>query len=348
MNPYKNLPKDYFWKYGALESSPFSLENIYVKKFEILKHWKIATAGSCFAQHIAKHLNKGGYKIIDAEPAPFHLRSENHSTYGYSMYSARYGNLYTAQQLLQLAKEVVSGQTPSDSIWEQNGRHYDAFRPSIEPNGLSSKKEVEIHRAHHIKAVRKVFEDMDLFVFTLGLTEAWVNDESQTVYPTAPGVIAGTFDAEVYSFKNFSFYECINAFNEFQDVLRTIRGDRPFPRILLTVSPVPLTATASGEHILKANTYSKSTLRAVAGHLSDFQDHIDYFPSYEIITNPNSRSLFYESNLRNVRKEGVEAVMRVFSSQHHQALSTETDGIAQNGFLGDVQCEEELLEVFGK
>ena len=83
----------------------------------------------------------------------------------------------------------------------------------------------------------------------------------------------------------------------------TIRQGRPF-NILLTVSPVPLTATASGSHVLVSSTYSKSVLRAVAGDLCSECKHIDYFPSYEIITNPRLHSSAFANNLRSVR-EGV-------------------------------------------
>ena len=38
----------------------------------------------------------------------------------------------------------------------------------------------------------------------------------------------------------------------------------PKARLVLTVSPVPLAATASGSHVLPATIYSKSVLRAAA------------------------------------------------------------------------------------
>ncbi len=191
---------------------------------------------------------------------------------------------------------------------------------------------------------------MDLFIFTFGLTEAWVHNIHHTVYPTAPGVIAGNFSSDEFSFKNFSFYECINAFNKFQTALQKLRGTKSLPRIILTVSPVALTATASNNHILSANTYSKSILRSVAGHLADHQHHIDYFPSYEIVTNPSSRHTFFKNNLREVRPEGVDTVVNIFLSQHmpnsrekqsqHQHSSPPCD------LSNDIQCEEALLETF--
>src|SRR5207344_451486 len=79
---------------------------------------------------------------------------------------------------------------------------------------------------------------------------------------------------------------------------------------------VPLTATATSNHVLVATTYSKSVLRAVAGSLADTYPNTDYFPSYEMIASPWSKGFFYEANMRAVNTGGVAAVMRVFFEQH--------------------------------
>ena len=83
-------------------------------------------------------------------------------------------------------------------------------------------------------------------------------------------------------------------------------------RLLLTVSPVPLTATASGAHVLSATSHSKSLLRAVASEALQEHAGIDYFPSYEIITHPAYRGMFYAPNMRSVLPEGVDHVMKCF------------------------------------
>ena len=116
-----------------------------------------------------------------------------------------------------------------------------------------------------------------LVVFTLGLTETWAHTGSGTVYPTAPGTIAGQIDPDVHSFVNFRAAEIRRDFEAVREVFRAANPDVKF---LLTVSPVPLTATASGGHVLPATIYSKSILRTVAGELSEDFDDVDYFPSY--------------------------------------------------------------------
>ena len=132
--------------------------------------------------------------------------------------------------------------------------------------------------------------------------------------------------------------------------MKGLRDGRPF-KILLTVSPVPLTATASGRHVLASTVYSKSILRSVAGQLSLSQKNIDYFPSYEIVTNPRMHSTAFADNLRSVRGEAVEAVMKHFFVEH-PVLDVQTDQsksrrrMQKSSSLEQAQCEEALLEAF--
>ncbi len=344
-SPYVDLPKQAFWKSGVVQENPFHVQEIIQPKFKVEKQTKIATAGSCFAQHITAHLKRHGLQVLDAEPAPSTLAADQHTKYGYSIYSARYGNIYTVRQLLQLCQEISGERELARFAWQKNGRFFDALRPGVEPDGYASAEEVISKRQSHLSKVKSVFEDMDLFIFTLGLTEAWIDQQTQTVFPTAPGTIAGNFNPDQYSFKNFQFIEILADFNKFQQELQKIRRGRPL-KILLTVSPVPLTATASGKHVLVSTTYSKAILRAVAGQLSDNQPHIDYFPSYEIVNNPRLHSIAFADNLRTVRSEVVSIVMQHFSKAYlpQESANKPETPLKQQAF--NPQCEEMLLETF--
>jgi hypothetical protein len=312
LSPYQNLPPNRFWRTGVSETTPEEVAGLYCKKFAIAPTDKIATAGSCFAQHIARYMRKKKFSVLDVEPPPPLLRDELHEKYGYALYSARYGNIYTARQLLQLARDAADGSVDTADIWVKEGRYYDALRPNVEPNGFGSIEEALANRRNHLEKVRELFETMDVFVFTFGLTEAWVSRDTGRVYPTAPGTIAGEFDPSLFEFRNFGFNEVHDDFVAFREL---VHARNPGVRFLVTVSPVPLTATASDHHVLVATTYSKSVLRSVAGALAaEFAD-IDYVPSYEIIAAPWSKAAFYEENLRSVRPEGVAAVMRVFFAE---------------------------------
>jgi hypothetical protein len=320
--PYTSLEPNRFWRTGVSETHPLTAKNLYTKKFPISHTDRIATAGSCFAQHVTNQLRAKGFSVMDVEPRPPFLQDDVAKEFGYGIYSARYGNIYTVRQLLQLARDADTGAVDALNVWTRDGRFFDALRPNTEPKGYDSVEEALALRRDHLKKVRQLFAAMDVFIFTLGLTEAWVDVRTGTVFPTAPGTIAGDFDPEFYAFKNFGFAEIHDDFMEFHSLVTTWN---PALRIILTVSPVPLTATATDNHVLIATTYSKSVLRAVAGSLADANPTIDYFPSYEMIASPWSKGFFYDANMRSVNSGGVAVVMRVFFEQHGKGAASIDD-----------------------
>lgn len=375
-NPYETLPDTAYWKTGVAAVHPMDISGLYKKKITLGPDSKIATAGSCFAQHITRFLKANGFGLLDVEPAPAGLAIAHHQKFGFSTYSARYGNIYTARQLLQLAQQAFDPDPlkglENASIWEKDGRFYDAFRPSVEPDGQASRSDVISSRQAHLQRVRDLFLSMDVFVFTLGLTETWRHRETGFVFPTAPGVIAAPSAPADFEFLNLGFADVLADIEGFITLVSQHRGGKGF-EILLTVSPVPLTATASGQHVLAATMQSKAILRAAAGELYNRHSFVDYFPSFEIINNPWNGSLYYERNLRSVSPHGVAAVMKCFFDQHrfgpqtdapwrevnhgllaineaeyYEPMEGATPSSTERGAAVDVQCEEELLNAFTK
>jgi hypothetical protein len=325
-SPYEGLAATQFWRTGVAEAhSP--PKGLYRKKFSIDAGDRIVTAGSCFAQHISLHLRANGFTVLDYEPAPSGLSAETAGKFGYGLYSARYGNIYAVRQLLQLAHDAFQGHVDPADIWTKEGRYYDALRPAVEPDGFESIDEAIELRREHLTIVRKLFTDMTVFIFTLGLTEAWVHRQSGRVFATAPGTLAGDYDPAIHAFENFTSAQIYSDFALFYDL---IKSRNPNVNMLLTVSPVPLTATATRQHALTATTYSKSALRAAAGELCDTYAGIDYFPSYEIVASPWARRSYYESNMRSVSAEGVNAVMQAFFDEHGAATGQPEDGRASD------------------
>ena len=340
VSPYRGLSSRAFWRHGVVRQQPEAVEDLYRRRFAIAPADRIATAGSCFAQHIANRLRRHGYTVLDTEPPPRGLDGPQQARFGYGLFSARFGNIYTTRQLLQLLEEARGKFRPADIAWQHDGRWYDALRPNVEPEGLDSAEEVHALRVQHLRQVRAMIRQTDVFVFTFGLTEAWLHAESGTVYPTAPGTIAGSYDPAIHAFRNFSYEEVLADFLRVREVFRK---SNPSVRFLLTVSPVPLAATAADAHVLTATTHSKSVLRAVAGALAERYEEVDYFPSYEIIATPFAEGRFYEADRRSVTRAGVDAVMRVFFSQHRKVVPAPTPAEAQ-----PVVCEEAMLAAFGK
>jgi len=359
-HPYADLPVERYWKSAVAERHVTELQDLYRPKFHLGRGDRVAVAGSCFAQHVGRHLKAQGFAVLDREPAPEFLSDEVANRFGYRIYSARYGNIYTARQLLQLILDSNAGTTRPEDFWHKDGRVFDALRPNVEPDGLGSLDEAVLHRVQHLAGVRALFAETDVLIFTLGLTEAWEGRETGTVYPTCPGVIAGTFDPARHSFVNYDFPSVLADMVEVRSLLKAIN---PAMNMLLTVSPVPLTATASGQHVLVATTYSKSVLRAVCGSMTEMFEDVDYFPSYELIASPVARGFFYEPNLRSINRNGVAMVMSQFLGAHAAggaselvdqdetdtpAAAREARRRARQRRNDDVVCEEELLEAFAQ
>lgn len=328
-HPYINLPEKHFWQKSISNKHFFDLRELF-NPVDI-GNIKIGTAGSCFAQHVTRNIKERGFNFLDCEHKPSFISDEQATTFGYNMYSARYGNIYSSRQLLQLLLEAKGKRTPTDLIWKKDGRFYDSLRPAVMPGGLSSPSLVEKDRALHIAKVKQFFSEVQLFIFTLGLTECWIHNELDgTVFPTAPGVIAGEYNSSKYIFYNLNTANVVDDLENFWTELKEIN---PNVKMILTVSPVPLAATASNNHILVANTYSKSVLRAAASDFIMHKKDVTYFPSYEIINSHPSRSMFFDPDLRTVNKVGVNFVMKHFFND---------DGIS-NSFTTDIMCDEDNI-----
>lgn len=351
--PYAALPQYCFWKQSISQVAGVDVDPVTDPKFVISPSDKVATAGSCFAQHISRRLQTHGFQYMQAElpegsPPDAKVR-------GFYDFSARYGNVYTARQLVQLFDRAYGYFTPMEPVWPRKGGGFcDPFRPRIEPEGFVSEGAVVADTATHLAAVRRMFESLDVFVFTLGLTECWTSKLDGSAYPLAPGVAGGEFDPEKYEFKNFTVSEVAGDLRTFIVKLKIVN---PQARILLTVSPVPLVATAEDRHVLVSTTYSKAVLRVAAEEINSQFTNVCYFPSYEIITGPHAQGRYFGPDRREVVEEGVEHVMRIFMSRmttigtDHGGDPSDMAAIASAidstekamGALADSACDEEML-----
>ncbi|UTA49543.1 GSCFA domain-containing protein [Simiduia sp. 21SJ11W-1] len=327
-HPYKKFPDTSFWRRsvsGVPVSEVDPVGGSFKLKLDVSE--KIATAGSCFAQHIARHLRKSGYNYFVAETGHPLLSESVKNANNYGLYSARYGNIYTARQLLQLFSRAFGKFTPLEGAWKDaDGAYVDPFRPTTQPGGYASELELEFDRKQHLLLTRKMFEELDVFVFTLGLTECWRSKEDGAVFPLCPGVEGGEFCEGKYEFYNQSISDVVSDMTAFVESLFEINSKA---KIILTVSPVPLMATAEpDEHVLSATSYSKSVLRVAANELAKSHEKIHYFPSYEIITGAFNRGEYFAEDLRSVREEGVSHVMKVFMN-HASNSSIDSASLAQ-------------------
>ncbi|OYX24154.1 MAG: GSCFA family protein [Rhodobacterales bacterium 32-66-7] len=357
-HPYENLPEDRFWRSAVAERDALDITGLWKPKLRISHRTRIVTAGSCFAQHFAKALVARRYRWQDHEPGPPGLTPAQRLDYHYGTFSFRTGNIYTPRMLRQWLTWALTDTPVPAEVWGREGRVYDPFRPGVEPGGFHSATEMAASRQDTLAAIRSAVTGAQVFVFTLGLTEAWADRTTGVEYAVCPGTIAGTFDPKRHLFVNHGFAALLA---DMQAVLQLLQATNPRIRLLLTVSPVPLTATASGQHVLLATSHSKSMLRAVAPELTATEGLVDYFPSYEIITHPAYRGRFYAPNLRSVLPEGVDHVMRSFFQDQEAAFGPQRGSAPVDiaapppppdpaepelSEAEELRCEEEILAAF--
>ena len=346
-NPYSDLDPRAFWRPSVSDRSPFDVADLWTPKHPVVQRTRVSTYGSCFAQHFGRALQRRGFGWLLAETPPEGLSEATANTFSYGQFSSRPGNIYTTSLLRQWTDWAIAGGHGPEEVWKKDERYYDPFRPRVEPNGFASAEEVLASRAVTIAAFRSSIETADTLVFTLGLTESWVNIETDYEYPMCPGTVAGDFNPQRHVFRNQN-YPTVRA--NLVEAIRLMRSVNPKLRFLLTVSPVPLTATKSDNHVIVATTHSKSILRAVAGAVAEEQRIVDYFPSYEIITSPVFKGMFFEPNQRSVNPNGVQFVMKHFFAGQERTFGLTLDdadaGRASRASARDAACEEELLDAF--
>lgn len=342
-NPYTGLPDHHFWRRSVAGIEPFHLDPVTAVRFRIGRDERVATAGSCFAQHISRRLAGIGFNYFVTEDGAG-LPEDERKSRQFGVFSARFGNLYTTRQLLQLLEACLDGRTPAEAAWQRDdGRFVDALRPQVEPDGFATADAVLEARADHLQHVRRMFTECDVFVFTLGLTEAWCSLVDGTVYPLAPGVAGGRHDPRRHAFANFTV-EAVGA--DLEAFLQRLRSVNPAVRVILTVSPVPLVATYEPRHVLVSTTYSKSVLRVAAEAAWRAHDWVEYFPSYEIITGHYHGGAYFEADCRNVNAIGVDHAMRCFLRHYADGPSRPSPGPLATPVPPDqdVVCDEEAIE----
>jgi len=269
----------------------------------ITKKTKIATAGSCFAIEIAKHLQNRGFHYLITE----HWGEPGQPSHS----SARWGIIFNTPSFRQLVQKSFGEIKLPQIYWTQNveglPKVYDPFREDIIYDNV---RDYEIDQDIHLANSRKAFQECELFIFTLGMNEVWRLAGSQFVFSRSPWQTAG----ELIERRFLTVEENVQ---ELRQAIRTVRRHNPHCRFIFSVSPVPLHATFdANRHVVESNTLSKAILRVAAEQVCDPGEGIYYFPSYEYVMacaeNP------WEPDERHVNPRTVAAIMDMFEEMFVQ------------------------------
>ena len=234
--------------------------------------------GSCFAREIEHALTRRGGNVISLDDSfriPAFEREGEHPTGFFHRYTPD-----AMVQEFERAFDMIEAWDPEHSLIQHvNNRYLDMNFPDV--GLLATPAAIRERRAVSAALVRKVV-DADIVILTLGLTEGWLEIETGLAINAIAGpALVGNRDA--YALRQISFERCVAALEKIVAIIRAHHRSGQF-RLIVTVSPVPLTSTFTGDDVIIANMRSKSTLRAAAAAFVAGCGMADYFPSYEIVT----------------------------------------------------------------
>ncbi len=253
----------------------------------ITKDTKALAFGSCFAEYFIQFLKAHGYNkwmINEEKLAP--CMENLLVSLGQS-----FENAFVIEQQFRWAFGEF---TPSSFLWFTKDKQYFEATEERRDN------------------IREHFEQVDVVVITLGLSEIWFDRiENEPMWRSIPQQL---YDKDRHVFKLATVDETITVFHKLN---RLIKKYLPRLKVIFTISPIPLLATFRDQSPVTANLVSKSILKvALDTFLSDplvkVTEHYYYFPSYEIVLNCFEQP--FQDDNRHVKEEVATQVMEVFGS----------------------------------
>lgn len=302
-------PKAVFWPAPNDERkypSRFSLLP-FVQKYPILDFdTPIGSAGSCFAQEIAKVFQEENYNYVVTErnddPNNGIMVDNYECGDKYAIACANYGILFNTPSFRQLAERAF-GVKPTKKLLFQSNEGYwvDPYRENVV---FTSKQAYADDYQLHLDATRKALEQSKVFIITLGLNECWQFRDGS--------VLSRNPHHNMYPFvqpKVLSVQENVDNIQAFFDI---VKQHNPDLKLIISVSPVPFLATgrAKEHHIVTANMHSKAVLLVAAEMLVKNNEDMYYLPSYELVTQCLKEP--WAEDDRHVSRETVGQVVNMF------------------------------------
>lgn len=272
--------------------------------FKIRMDDKLFAIGSCFARGIEKTLLRSGFDVVSAAKD-----FDKFATTGNKVTSLGFTNKYTTFSILN---EITWALDPDARFPEMSLIDVETgicIDPHINPTLQKVDRAGTLERRKIITDVTRRIKDCRVVFMTLGLVEVWHDSHAGVSLNTTPDRKMQELYPGRYKFSVTDYISNLDNLEKIYGVLR--KYGHPKLSIIVTVSPVPLMVTYSKQDVVIANTYSKSTLRAVAQDWAARHDNVQYFPSYEIVMN-SDRSSTWDDDLRHVQGKAVKHIMDTF------------------------------------
>jgi Flp pilus assembly protein TadD len=279
------------WPTIAAEFSGWVWPTITNPTFKLTASDTIFTIGSCFARNVEEHVARLGCRVpmLDLNLPPDEWRGSANSAMNKFSPPSFSQVLEWAGRIYDRDKQVTWEDCAPFAL-PAGDRFFDMDMGGTPPVTL----ERFVARRQHIFDIFSTVFAADCLMMTPGLIEAWRDKETGLYAHEAPVNKAMLPHASRFEFEILSYEKCEAALLAAIDA---VRCRNPAIKILVTTSPVPLSATFSGQDIRIANTYSKSVLRAACGAITHKRPVVDYFPSYESVTLSHPDDVWQEDRI---------------------------------------------------
>lgn len=245
--------------------------------FTIRRDELVFTVGSCFARNIEKQLANEGFDF-----AAKHFAIPESESDFLSPEVDGLLNKYVVHSIMNELRWALDPATPypQAALVAQKGDKW--LDPHLHQAIAASSLERVMNRRRYVTNYFRRAADAGVFIMTLGLAEAWFDCNTGLYLNGLPPLSSRTTEPGRFEFHVLEYDQILESLEEIHSILT--RFGRPDLRFLVTVSPVVLGSTFSGEDVLVANTYSKAVQRAAVAAFVARHDNVNYFPSYESVT----------------------------------------------------------------
>lgn len=302
--------------------------------FSLSSSSKVITIGSCFARNIEEHLNVIGVALPTYQFLSPYNESPNRPNGVLNKFTPT-----SIKEELEWAIAVKQGELDfAESIQQfrfdtSNGQVID-----LQLNYAPISEERFVERRRELLSIYDQIISSDCMTITLGLVERWLDRETGLSVYGAPNSRELLKQKGRFYFSPLTFIE---AKEEVERIISVVREVNPEINFLITTSPVPLNKTFKDQDVVIANSYSKSTLRAVCGEICSKHENVDYFPSYEMVTFRDPESAF-GPDLRHVNDHVVGDVVQLLVDNYFTDV-TDFDNSVRKA-LGDLTAKRSNTE----
>jgi isopentenyl diphosphate isomerase/L-lactate dehydrogenase-like FMN-dependent dehydrogenase len=287
------------WAHHIERFSADIVDVAHPSKFKIGTDDTFFCLGSCFARNIEEHLIYHGVSVLSRRIVSPKQEWPNRVN--------GFVNKFTTHSMRNEVDWVIAPPAIDATLFEeQSGGWIDLqLSPHVAP--VTLERAIE-RRAYLTRDYFNRLREASVIVMTLGLNEVWFDRATGRHVNAAPSYHATRRDSDRYELLITDVDDNVVELNQMR---RLILSVNPRARIIVTVSPVPLSETFSGRDVLIANMYSKSTLRAAADIFAQSHDDVDYFPSYDIVS-MSPRATSYDADCLHVADAVVGRIIQMF------------------------------------